>query len=411
MSSFTRVEVLNTGSELLFGSVLNTHLAFLARRLFPLGMRVQRQTTVPDGDAIREAITQSASRCDIILVTGGLGPTSDDMTREIVAELTARPLQFDETIFEKIRERFARRGLTLTDRTARQAYVPEGAKVMPNDYGTAPGLYLPARDKIPHLLLLPGPPRELCPMVDTYALPILRSLGGIHDLHAKTYRMTGLGESQVEKQIGESLAVIQGLELGYCARMGEVDVRLIGPQSAVESASIFIEKSLGPYIVTTEEKEIEEVVVGLLTSAKARLATAESCTGGLLASRITDVPGSSVVFLEGNVTYSNDAKVRTLGVSESLLSAVGAVSEEVARAMAEGALRRAGSQYALSTTGIAGPDGGTEKKPVGTVFIGLAVAGSETTVERAFFPTDRAFFKRICTQRALEMLRREILGI
>jgi len=411
MSSFTRVEVLNTGSELLFGSVVNTHLAFLARRLFPLGMRVQRQTTVPDGDAIREAITESASRCDIILVTGGLGPTSDDMTREIVAALTGRPLQFDETILEKIRERFARRGLTVTDRTSRQAYVPEGAKVMPNDYGTAPGLYLPARDEIPHLLLLPGPPRELCPMVDTYALPILRSLGGIPDLHAKTYRMTGLGESQVEKQIGESLAAIQGLELGYCAGMGEVDVRLIGPQSAVESASILIEHSLGPYIVTTEDKEIEEVVVGLLTSAKATLATAESCTGGLLASRITDVPGSSVVFLEGNVTYSNDAKVRTLGVSESLLSAVGAVSEEVARAMAEGALRRAGSQYALSTTGIAGPDGGTENKPVGTVFIGLAVAGSATTVEREFFPTDRSSFKRICTQRALEMLRREILGI
>jgi len=411
MSSFTRVEVLNTGSELLFGSVVNTHLAFLARRLFPLGMRVQRQTTVPDGDAIREAITESASRCDIILVTGGLGPTSDDMTREIVAALTGRPLQFDETILEKIRERFARRGLTATDRTSRQAYVPEGAKVMPNDYGTAPGLYLPARDEIPHLLLLPGPPRELCPMVDTYALPILRSLGGIPDLHAKTYHLTGLGESQVEKQIGESLAAIQGLELGYCAGMGEVDVRLIGPQSAVESASILIEHSLGPYIVTTEDKEIEEVVVGLLTSAKATLATAESCTGGLLASRITDVPGSSVVFLEGNVTYSNDAKVRTLGVSESLLSAVGAVSEEVARAMAEGALRRAGSQYALSTTGIAGPDGGTENKPVGTVFIGLAVAGSATTVEREFFPTDRSSFKRICTQRALEMLRREILGI
>ena len=193
--------------------------------------------------------------------------------------------------------------------------------------------------------------------------------------------------------------------------MGEVDVRLIGPQSAVESASVLIEKSLWSYIVTTEDKEIEEVVVGLLTSAKATLATAESCTGGLLASRITDVPGSSVVFLEGNVTYSNDAKVRTLGVSESLLAAVGAVSEEVARAMAEGALRRAGSRYALSTTGIAGPDGGTEKKPVGTVFIGLAVAGSETAVEREFFPTDRASFKRICTQRALEMLRRVILGI
>ena len=410
MSSFTRVEVLNTGSELLFGSVVNTHLTFLARKLFPLGMRVQRQTTVPDGDAIREAITESATRCDLILVTGGLGPTSDDITREIVAELTARPLQFDEAVLEKIRERFAKRGLLMTDRIARQAYVPEGAVVIPNDHGTAPGLYLPARDGIPHLILLPGPPRELRPMVDAYVLPILRSLGGAHDLHAKTYRITGLGESQVEKQVGEQLTTIPGLEIGYCAGMGEVDVRLIGPQLAVQTASNLIQHALGPYIVTTEEIEIEEVLVRLLTEREATLATAESCTGGLLASRITDVSGASIVFLEGNVTYSNNAKMRTLGVSEALLSTVGAVSEEVARAMAEGALTRAGSTYALSTTGIAGPDGGTDKKPVGTVFIGLAATGSDTIVEREFFPTDRASFKRICTQHALEMLRRKIIA-
>ncbi len=411
MSFYTRVEVLNTGSELLFGSVVNTHLTFLARKLFPLGMRVQRQTTVPDGDAIREAITESANRCEIILVTGGLGPTTDDITREIVAELTLRPLHFDETILEKIRERFAKRGLTMTDRTARQAYVPEGAKVIPNDHGTAPGLYVPARDGMPHLILLPGPPRELYPMVNAYVFPILRSIGGMHDLHSKTYRLTGLGESQVEKQIGESLAQIPGLELGYCAGMGEVDVRLIGPQVAVEAGGNLVERSLGPFIVTTEEKEIEEVLVRLLTERNATLATAESCTGGLLANRITDVPGSSAVFLEGNVTYSNEAKMRTLDVSEVLLSSVGAVSEEVARAMAEGALRRAGSTFALSTTGIAGPDGGTDKKPVGTVFIGLAAAGSNTLVEKEYFPTDRSSFKRICTQHALEMLRRKVLGI
>ena len=156
MSSFTRVEVLNTGSELLFGSVVNTHLTFLARKLFPLGMRVQRQTTVPDGDAIREAITESSSRCDIIVVTGGLGPTSDDITREIVAELTARRLHFDETILQKIRERFAKRGLIMTDRTARQACVPEGATVIPNDHGTAPGLYVPARGGIRISFFFPG---------------------------------------------------------------------------------------------------------------------------------------------------------------------------------------------------------------------------------------------------------------
>jgi nicotinamide-nucleotide amidase len=411
MSSVRRVEILNTGTELLFGSVINTHLAFLAQQLFPIGLRVQRQSTIPDGDSIRDAITESATRSDVILVTGGLGPTTDDITREIVSELTSRPLQYDDSIFQKISERFKRRGLRLTDRTARQAYVPEGAAVIPNDHGTAPGLHIPARDGIPHLFLLPGPPRELRPMFDTYVLPILRSLAGTHDLQARIFRTTGLGESQVERMVGERLLAIPELELGYCARMGEVDVRVIGPQSAVEAANELIQVELRPYIVTTEEKELEDVVVGLLTENKATLAIAESCTGGSLANRITDVPGSSLVFVEGNVTYSNEAKVRTLGVAEELLSTVGAVSEEVARAMAEGALKRSGATYALSTTGIAGPDGGTDQKPVGTVFIGLASRGSATLVEKEFFPTDRLSFKRICTQHALEMLRREILGI
>jgi nicotinamide-nucleotide amidase len=411
MSSVRRVEVLNTGTELLFGSVINTHLSFLAQQLFPIGLRVQRQSTIPDGDSIRDAITESATRSDVILVTGGLGPTSDDITREIVSELTSRALQYDDSIFQKISERFKRRGLKLTDRTARQAYVPEGAAVLPNDHGTAPGLHIPAQDGIPHLFLLPGPPRELRPMFNTYALPILRSLAGTHDLQARIFRTTGLGESQVERMVGERLLAIPGLELGYCARMGEVDVRVIGSQSAVEAANELIQVELRPYIVTTEEKELEDVVVGLLTETKATLAIAESCTGGLLANRITDVPGSSLVFVEGNVTYSNDAKMRTLGITAELLSTVGAVSEEVARAMAEGALKRSGATYALSTTGIAGPDGGSDQKPVGTVFIGLASRGSATLVEKEFFPTDRLSFKRICTQHALEMIRREILGI
>jgi nicotinamide-nucleotide amidase len=410
MSSVANVEILNTGTELLFGSVINTHLGFLAQQLFPIGLRVQRQLTIPDGGSIRDAISESAVRCDVILVTGGLGPTSDDITREIVAELTGRPLQYDDSIFQRISERFKVRGLKMTDRTARQAYVPEGAAVLPNDHGTAPGLHIPARNGIPHLFLFPGPPRELRPMFNTYALPILRSLVGNHDLHSMTYRTTGLGESQVERIVGERLLAIPGLELGYCARMGEVDVRVIGSQSAVQAGSELIESELGPYIVTTEDKELEDIVVALLTANKATLAIAESCTGGLLANRITDVPGASLVLIEGNVTYSNESKMRTLGVSAELFSTVGAVSEEVARAMAEGALQRSETTYALSTTGIAGPDGGTAQKPVGTVFIGLASRGSATLVEQEFFPTDRPSFKRICTQHALEMLRRKILG-
>jgi nicotinamide-nucleotide amidase len=409
MSSLVRVEVLNTGTELLFGSVINTHLSFLGQRLFPLGLRVQRQVTVPDGDAIREAILESAARSDLILVTGGLGPTSDDITREIVAELTGRPLRYDDGIFQKIKERFERRGLKLTDRISRQAYVPEGAAVLPNDFGTAPGLYLPARDGIPHLFLLPGPPRELQPMVDTYALPIWKRLGGNHDIHARIYRTTGLGESYIESMVGDRLLAIPGLELGYCASMGEVDVRIVGSRSAVDAANEIIQSELAPYIISTEERELEEVIVKLLTAKQATLATAESCTGGLLANRVTDVAGASVVFLEGHVTYSNDAKTRTLGVSAELISTHGAVSEEVARAMAEGALQRSGATFALSTTGIAGPDGGTAEKPVGTVFVGLATREHATQVEKLFFPTDRRTFKRVCTQYALDMLRRRLL--
>jgi len=409
MSSLVRVEVLNTGTELLFGSVINTHLSFLGQRLFPLGLRVQRQVTVPDGDAIRDAILESAARSDLILVTGGLGPTSDDITREIVAELTRRPLRYDDSIFQRIKERFERRGLKLTNRISRQAYVPEGAAVLPNDFGTAPGLYLPARDGIPHLFLLPGPPRELQPMVDTYALPIWKRLAGDHDIHARTYRTTGLGESYIEDMVGDRLLAIPGLELGYCASMGEVDVRIVGSRSAVDRGNEIIQSELAPYIISTEEKELEEVIVQLLTAKHATLATAESCTGGLLANRVTDVAGASVVFLEGNVTYSNDAKTRILGVSAELISTVGAVSEEVARAMAEGARQRSGATFALSTTGIAGPDGGTAEKPVGTVFISLATREQATQVEKLFFPTDRRTFKRVCTQYALEMLRRRLL--
>jgi nicotinamide-nucleotide amidase len=411
MRSPARVEVLNTGTEILFGSVINTHLSFLAQRLFPLGLRVQRQVTVPDGDAIRDAIRESASRSDLILVTGGLGPTSDDITREIVAELTRRPLRYDDRIFQKIKERFDRRGLKLTDRISRQAYVPEGAVVLPNDFGTAPGLYLPAQDRIPHLFLLPGPPRELQPMVDTYALPIWQRLAGDHDIHARTFRTTGLGESYIESMVGDRLLAIPGLELGYCARMGEVDVRVVGSRSAVDAASEIIQSELAPCIFSTKEKELEEVIVQLMTAKQATLATAESCTGGLLANRVTDVAGASVVFLEGNVTYSNDAKTRTLGVSAELISAVGAVSEEVARAMAEGALQRSGAAFALSTTGIAGPDGGTAEKPVGTVFIGLASSRQATQVEKLFFPTDRRTFKSVCTQYALDRLRKRLLEI
>jgi nicotinamide-nucleotide amidase len=407
MNSSAVLEVINTGTELLFGSVVNTHLPYLGQHLFSIGLRVQRQVTVPDGASIGEVIVEARERSDILLVTGGLGPTSDDLTREIVAELTGRELVYHEEIFTPIRERFAQRGIRMSDRIKRQAYVPKGATVLVNHFGTAPGLYFAADGKFPHLFLLPGPPREMCPMFEQSVLPILRGLVGRVDLSAAIFRVVGLGESGIEEVISPDLAKISGLELGYCARLGEVDVRLIGDHVSIEQASEIVRNQLGAYIVSQDSESLEEVVVQELTAARATVATAESCTGGLLANRLTNVPGASAVFLEGCVTYSNEAKTRTLGVPGELISRVGAVSAEVARAMAEGVRARAGATYGLATTGIAGPDGGTPEKPVGTVFVALATP-KETPVEKLFYPSDRESFKQSVTQHLLDELRLEI---
>ncbi len=406
-----RVEVVNTGTELLFGSVVNTLLAYLGQELFTLGFRIDRQATVPDGPAIAEILREAFRRGGIILVTGGLGPTSDDVTREIVADLTGHPLEYHQAIFDKIQERFIRRNIKLTSRISRQAFVPQGATVLPNDFGTAPGLYLPSQGTRPPLFLFPGPPRELRPMFQTYARPILQELSGASDLTAQTYRITGQGESYVEEAVGTDLAALADLEVGYCARPGEVDLRLIGAPAVLEQADAMVRQRLGTYLVATGSEEMEEVVVRLLTSYRQTLAVAESCTGGLIADRLTNVSGASKVFLEGVVAYSNDAKTRTLGISAELISAVGAVSEEVAAAMAEGVRQRAGAVYGVSTTGIAGPEGGRPDKPVGTVFVGVARVDRETLVRKLFFPMDRVSFKRIASQYALDLLRRALVGL
>ena len=404
MNSSAVLEVINTGTELLFGSVVNTHLAYLGQQLFSIGLRVQRQVTVPDGTLIRDAIVEACERSNILIVTGGLGPTSDDITREIVAELTGRELVYHEEIFAPIRERFERRGIRMTDRIKRQAYVPKGATVLVNHFGTAPGLYLSADGKFPHLFLLPGPPREMCPMFEQSVLPILRGLIGKVDLSAAIFRIVGLGESGIEELISSDLDKIPGLELGYCARLGEVDVRVIGDHASVEQASEIVRNHLGVYVISQDSQSLEEVVVQELAAANATVATAESCTGGLLANRLTNVSGASAVFLEGCVTYSNEAKTRTLGVPAELISRVGAVSAEVAQAMAEGVRIRAGATYGLATTGIAGPDGGTAEKPVGTVFVALATP-TDTQVEKLFYPSDRESFKQSVTQHLLDDLR------
>jgi len=409
-----RVEVLNTGTELLLGSVINTHVRLFAEALFPLGLRIGRQVTVPDGDgAIRQALTETFGRADVVLITGGLGPTTDDVTREVVAELLGEELVHDESVMEAIRQRFARRNLQMSPRNARQAQRPRDAVVLVNNHGTAPGLYLAPRPYAggaltPHLFLLPGPPRELQPMLAESVMPILKkALPPQPAVEMRLVRLAGVGESGVEEIIGEPLLAL-GLELGYCARPGEVDVRTIGTPAVLDEAERIIVEKLGPHIVTRDSRTLEKVVVDLLTERTETLAVAESCTGGFLAHRITNVAGASAVFLEGFVTYANAAKERSLGVDPASLAAHGAVSEAVARAMAERAQRTAGADHALATTGIAGPGGGSEAKPVGTVFIALASKLGETIVERHRFSTDRENFKHHATQTALNLLRRRL---
>jgi nicotinamide-nucleotide amidase len=404
--------VINTGTELLLGDVLNSHLAFIAREIFPLGLRVDRQITVPDGPAIRTALAESFEEAEIIFVTGGLGPTTDDITREITAELLGLKLQHDPTILRAIQERAARRGFRLTDRVARQADVPEGAAVLPNEHGSAPGLYLAADPpkKRPHFFLLPGPPRELHPMFRVSVLPILREIvPAASAIGRRMFRIAGMGESLVEEAVGAHLLKLPGFELDCCARPGEMDLRLVGEAAVLDQAERIVREKLGPAIFSADGSDLEEAVVKLLTEHRQTLAVAESCTGGFLAHRITNVPGASAVLLAGYVTYSNEAKAAMLGIEPRLISEHGAVSKQVALAMAEGARLNAKADFALATTGIAAPAGGTEEKPVGTVFIALAAEGRPTSVKRGFFPDDRPTFKELTTQAALELLRQRLL--
>ena len=409
-----RAILINTGTELLLGDVQDAHLAFIAREILLLGLRIEERRTVPDSDVIRRTLTELFPHCEILFVTGGLGPTTDDITREKVAESLGLELHQDPQLLAWLRQRLRRRGIKWTPNIARQADVLAGADVLPNEHGSASGFYLKAninpRIPSPHVFVLPGPPRELQPMFRKSAMPILKSILGMPlSVERRSYSIAGIGESLVEKAIGEKVLAIPGIELGYCARPNEVEVRIIGDQKAMQAADAVIRGELGLSIFSDKSEALEEVVVKLLKQRKQTLATAESCTGGLIANRITNVSGASEVFLAGYVTYANSAKSDVLNVDSKLIDKHGAVSEAVARAMAEGARTRSTATYGLATTGIAGPTGGSVEKPIGTVYIALASENSETVARKFLFPTDRETFKQLAAQTALDLLRRRLL--
>lgn len=415
------VELINTGSELMLGRVLNTHQQWLCRELADLGYVVTRQVAIADtGAEIEQAVRESLLRADLVITTGGLGPTSDDITRDRIAEMLGKKLIEDPATLAHIKSFFEIRKRPMPERTRVQAMIPEGATILHNPHGTAPGLAIevrpnPFRKAASWLIMLPGPPRELRPMFTDTVAPLLKRMLPLESpFVCRTLRTTGIGESVVEQRIGERLGTLvkAGLELGYCARPGQVDVRLAArgreAEPLVQAAEALVRKQLDARIFGNENQELESVIVEMLAQRKQTLALAESCTGGCIANRITNVPGASAVLLAGLVTYSNAAKQRFLGVRAETLEAHGAVSETVAREMAEGARRETGADYALSVTGIAGPSGGTAAKPVGTVFIGLA-GPFETLVEQNFNPYDRETFKQVTAQQAMDLWRRKAL--
>jgi nicotinamide-nucleotide amidase len=414
-----RIELVNTGSELTLGLVLNTHLQWLGRRLSALGRPIERQCAVPDTAAgIRQAVIEAIPRADLIITTGGLGPTSDDLTRSELADLFRAPLRMNTEALANIERIFGIRGRKPPESTLVQALAPEGAMVLQNQNGTAPGL---AMRIPPHLLdqagrkvwliMLPGPPRELYPMFDAQAVPLIEREFPLENGYSSlTLRTTGMGESLVEERIAPPLAdlVKEGLEIGYCARMGEVDVRLSGygekATSIMARAEEIVRRLLGRHIYGTGDETQEAALIRLLTVRGETLAVAESCTGGLVGHRLTNVPGASAVLLADLVTYSNEAKQKLLGVRSETLAAHGAVSAETAAEMAEGARRVTGATHGIAATGIAGPGGGFREKPVGTVYI-AAAAPTGTETRRMFNPVDREGFKMMSANQVLSLLR------
>ena len=404
-----QIELLTTGTELLLGTTQNTHGAWIGQRLLRVGLRVSRQITVPDGEAVGRAMRIGLEGGEALIVTGGLGPTSDDLTRESLAEVLGLEMIEDEAAMRAIEEFFARRQRVMAEANRKQAQAPVGADILVNPNGTAPGLYLPPRLSGSFncaVFLLPGPPRELYPMFEAEVVPRLQALSGIEKVpEFLELKFAGIGESDFHEGIDDVLEAIPGLEHGYCARPGEVDLRLMGSTASIREAREIVRGTFGDELVSDDGANLEEVVVELLAKRGRTLAIAESCTGGLISSRITDVAGSSEVFRYGFVTYANEAKQELVGVSQDALRSYGAVSDPVARQMAEGALKAGEADIAVAVTGIAGPAGGSEEKPVGAVFLGLAERGRETQVYQQFHPWARAAFKRQVSQSALNLVR------
>jgi nicotinamide-nucleotide amidase len=410
-----RVEILAIGSELLTPYFQDTNSLYLAKRLNELGLEVSFKTIVGDEESdLRLKVEEAVRQADLIIAMGGLGPTTDDRTREVFGQVLKREIVFDPGVLERIEARFRRRGLAMPASNRKQAGLLAGAEVLPNEHGTAPGQWLEWGSKI--IVLLPGPPHELEPMFENHVLPRLEAFRGGY-LGRRVLMIAGLTESLVEDRMAGLYPADPSIKITTLARPGQIELHLTASStvslqealSRLEPLEGRLLEALGDNVFSREGERLEEVVGKLLRAQKKTLACAESCSGGLLSHRLTNIPGSSEYFLAGLVTYGNRAKEDLLAVPPDLLKAFGAVSAEVGRAMALGAKQAASSDFGLAVTGIAGPGGGTPEKPVGLVHTALAWDNG-TDVVRNQFLGSRAHIKFQSSQKALDMLRRHLSG-
>jgi nicotinamide-nucleotide amidase len=410
-------EILTIGTELLLGQIVDTNACWIAQRLAEAGIDLFYKTTVGDNPSrIEAALRQALGRAEVTITTGGLGPTEDDLTRDVVADVLGRPLRLDPAVLAHIERRFAHRRIPMPENNRKQAMVPEGAEVLHNPNGTAPGLLL--RDRGRTVACLPGVPAEMKPLLTEQVIPRIREASGIKArIVSRVLKMCGISESKVDQAIGDYFREMRNPTIGVLAHAGEIHVRLTckGEDPAeitrmLDELEARIRQRLGPLIFGRDDERLEALVGQLLRERNATLAVAESCTGGLIASRLTDVAGSSEYFERGVVAYSIPAKEELLGVPAEMVREFGAVSLPIVRAMAAGVRREGRTTFGLATTGIAGPSGGTPETPVGLVCVGLAWDGGEAAREYRLHG-GRELIKYRAAQMALEMLRRHLLAV
>ncbi len=408
------VEIIAVGTEILLGNIVNTNAAYLAEKCAGLGLSCYHQDVVGDNEErLMETIRLALTRADIILLSGGLGPTQDDLTKEAAAKVMGKELYLHEPSREAIRQFFAERNLEITENNWKQAMVPEGAVVVENPGGTAPGIIIAENGK--HVVLMPGPPGELIPMFEKSIMPYLAGLtSGV--IYSQTVKICGVGESKAESMVEDLVSAQNNPTIATYAKTGEVHLRVTATAPDEKEAKKLVKPMVkelkgrfGNHVYTTDsEVTLEKAVVDLLAANKLTACTVESCTGGMLSARLINVPGVSEVFKSGYVTYSNKSKRKLLGIKKNNLMKHGAVSEQIARDMAKTAAVLARTDVSVSTTGIAGPDGGTPEKPVGLVYIACNVCG-RTTVKECRFHGSREKIRESTVSAALSLMRECIL--